>query len=231
MQDYRCVFFDLDHTIWDYDTNSANTLGEIFEAFELERRGVSSLDDFRSTFVRINNELWDQYDRGQIPHDAIRHERFHRILLHTGVDDFPLSLKISKYYLTESPKGTHLIPQAVETLEYLSARYPLYIITNGFAEIQSTKLQSSGVGHFFKKVITSEQAGHKKPSRQIFDYALNQIGHHSHQAIMIGDNLLTDIGGARNAEIDHVFFNPSKIRHEEPVTYEIHWLRELRDIL
>ena len=123
------------------------------------------------------------------------------------------------------------MPQAIETLDYLVSAYPLYIITNGFDEIQSTKLASSGIHKYFKKIITSELAGHKKPEREIFDYALKQDGFLCHQAIMIGDNLLTDMAGARNAQLDHVFFNPNKIIHQEPVTYEINCLPELKNIL
>lgn len=231
MAGYRCVFFDLDHTLWDYETNCAETLHSMYHHYELEQRGVDSFPGFLKSFVSVNNALWDQYDRGMIPHEAIRYDRFHRILKEVGVDDFDLSLLLSKHYMLESPKGKNLVPQAIETLDYLVANYPLYIITNGFSEIQSVKLAASGIKKYFKKVITSEQAGYKKPARQIFDYALNQNGFHSHQAIMIGDNLLTDMTGARNAEIDHVFFNPNKVGCMEPVTYEIHRLSELKNIL
>ena len=231
MPGYQCVFFDLDHTLWDYETNCSETLSAMYHHYELEHLGVPSFPEFLKSFVSVNNALWDQYDRGLIQHEAIRYDRFHRILKEVGVDDYDMSLKMSKHYMTESPKGKNLMPQAIETLDYLVANYPLYIITNGFSEIQSVKLASSGLEKYFKKVITSEQAGHKKPAREIFDFALNQIGFHSHQAIMIGDNLTTDIGGARNAEIDHVFFNPSKVLHAELVTYEISGLEELKDIL
>ncbi len=231
MSRYQCVFFDLDHTLWDYDSNCAATLQELYRRYGLENRGVTSFPEFLKTFFRVNNTLWDNYDRGHIHRDVIRLERFHRVLKEAGIDDYEMSLRLSHDYLSESPRGKNLMPQAIETLDYLARTYPLYIITNGFDEIQSTKLASSGIHTYFKKIITSEQAGHKKPQREIFDYALKQDGYLSHQAIMIGDNLLTDMAGARNAEVDHVFFNPNKVKHEEAVTYEISRLVELRDIL
>jgi putative hydrolase of the HAD superfamily len=231
MPGYQCVFFDLDHTLWDYETNSAETLKELYDRYGLKHRTAASFPEFIKTFARINNDLWDKYDRGHIHRDVLRYERFHRILKEAGVDDYEMSLRISRDYLSESPRGKNLIPQAVETLDYLVTDYPLFIITNGFDEIQLTKLTSSGIDKYFKKIITSEQAGHKKPAREIFDYALAQNGFHSHQAVMIGDNLLTDMAGARNAEIDHVFFNPKGAAHEEPVTYEIKCLQELKDFL
>jgi YjjG family noncanonical pyrimidine nucleotidase len=228
---YQCVFFDLDHTLWDYETNSSETLFDLYHRYELLHKGVTSFPEFFKTFIRVNNQLWDDYDRGHIHRDVLRLERFHRVLKEAGVDDFEMSLRLSKDYLSESPKGKNLMPQTLETLDYLVSTYPLYIITNGFDEIQSTKLASSGILKYFKKIFTSEQVGHKKPEREIFDYALKQNGFLSHQAIMIGDNLLTDMAGARNAEVDHVFFNPNKISHQESVTYEINSLHELKNIL
>jgi len=231
MSRYQCVFFDLDHTLWDYESNCAETLSALYHRYGLEQRGVASFTAFLETFFKVNNHLWDDYDRGHIHRDVLRYERFHRVLKEVGVEDYEMSLQLSHDYVSESPAGKNLMPQAIETLDYLASTYPLYIITNGFDEIQSRKLTSSGIHKYFKKIITSEQAGHKKPERGIFDYALKQDGFLSHQAIMIGDNLLTDMAGARNAQLDHVFFNPGKTIHQEPVTYEINSLPELRGIL
>jgi len=198
MSRYQCVFFDLDHTLWDYESNCAETLQELYHRYGLEHRGVASFPEFLKTFFRVNNHLWDDYDRGHIHRDVLRFERFHRVLKEVGVDDYEMSLRLSHDYVSESPTGKNLMPQAIETLDYLVSTYPLYIITNGFDEIQSRKLASSGIHKYFKK---------------------------------IGDNLLTDMAGARNAQLDHVFFNPGKIIHQELVTYEINSLQELKNIL
>jgi YjjG family noncanonical pyrimidine nucleotidase len=231
MPPYRCVFFDLDHTLWDYETNSTETLAELYTRHNLAHRGASSFHDFIAAFVTINTDLWDRYDRGEIHRDVIRFERFHRIMSAVGVDDLPLSLNFSDDYLAESPRKKNLVPGALDILEYLSPRYPMHIITNGFDEIQRTKVTSSGIEKYFENIFTSERAGYKKPSREIFDFALSEAGHLHHEAIMIGDNLLTDIRGARAASIDHVFFNPSQRAHAETVTYEIHTLGQVKNIL
>jgi putative hydrolase of the HAD superfamily len=105
------------------------------------------------------------------------------------------------------------------------------IVTNGFEEIQYTKMESAGITSYFKNVVTSARAGHKKPAKEIFEFALSEAGFGPHEAVMIGDNLLTDIGGAHNASVDTVFFNPNKINHEEKPRYEIHDLKQLMDIL
>lgn len=231
MKSYHCILFDLDHTLWDFETNSHQTLQELYAHHELESRGVASFDSFYETFVEINTRLWELYDQGKINREKIRFERFHGILEKLGVNDTPLSLKLSDDYVAQSPKKSGLIPNAIEVLDYLHTRYPLTIITNGFEEIQYTKMESSGLTPYFKNVVTSARAGHKKPAKEIFEFALNEGGYQAHEALMIGDNLLTDIGGAHNASVDTVFFNPGKISHDGKPHYEIHDLKQLMDIL
>jgi putative hydrolase of the HAD superfamily len=228
---YRCVFFDLDHTLWDYETNSEEALSELYDRYELARHGAAAFPQFFKNFVEINTQLWDQYDRGEIHRDVIRQDRFDRVFIRSGIENRGLSLEFSADYLKESPRKGHLVPFAKEVLQYLQKKYPLYIITNGFEEIQGTKMESSGITEFFENVVTSARAGHKKPAKEIFEFALNENGFKAHETIMIGDNLLTDIAGARNASIDHVFYNPNNVAHNEQVDYEIRSLLELTHIL
>jgi YjjG family noncanonical pyrimidine nucleotidase len=231
MKSYRCILFDLDHTLWDYETNSTETLQELFNQHQLANQGVPSFSDFLKTFVSVNTQLWTLYDTGQLHKDVIRYERFHKIMLELGVDNYDLSLKLSDEYVAISPKKGTLMPNAIEVLDYLYPRYPMTIVTNGFDEIQSTKLASSGITSYFKSVVTSARAGHKKPAKEIFEFALAENGFESHETVMIGDNLLTDIGGARNASLDTIFYNPNKVPHQDQTRYEIHDLKELKDIL
>jgi putative hydrolase of the HAD superfamily len=228
---YKCVFFDLDHTLWDYESNSEEALEELYNKYELGGYGCIPFDQFFKGFVKINNEIWDAYDRGLTGKEVIRNERFHRVFLHAGLNNYNLSLEFSEAYIAESPKKTNLVPHAKEVLDYLHDRYPLYIITNGFEEIQSTKMASSGITDYFKGVITSGRAGCKKPQKEIFEFALRENGFACSDSIMIGDNLLTDIAGARNASVDTVYYNPYKLPHTEPLTYEISSLKELTRIL
>ncbi|MGC4022085.1 MAG: YjjG family noncanonical pyrimidine nucleotidase [Cyclobacteriaceae bacterium] len=230
MKKYKCILFDLDHTLWDYETNSREALSELFKEYRLNEKSVDE-EEFLKTFYVINNELWDLYDRGLLHRDVIRNERFHKILLHHGIDDYDLSLKLSHDYISESPKKKNLMEGCKETLDYLHSKYPMIIVTNGFDEVQSTKLSSSGIQYYFKDIVTSARAGHKKPAKEIFEFALRENDFSADQAIMVGDNLLTDIAGARNAQIDTVFFNPSKIKHDSPVIFEIEKLPELLNFL
>jgi YjjG family noncanonical pyrimidine nucleotidase len=228
---YKCLLFDLDHTLWDFETNSSLTLAELYETHQLQSRGIDQFTDFKKVFSRINTDLWNRYDAGLINRDEIRFHRFKNILAHFNIVDEKLSMALSDEYVRQSPKKSALMPNAIESLEYLSARYHMTIITNGFEEIQGTKLASSGITHYFKSVVTSARAGYKKPAREIFDFALAECGFTHQQAVMIGDNLQTDMGGARNANVDTIYFNPNRLAHNETVTHEINDLKQLIEIL
>jgi putative hydrolase of the HAD superfamily len=228
---YKCILFDLDHTLWDFETNSALTLAELYETHQLQKRGIKQFADFKKVFSKINTDLWNRYDAGLINRDEIRFHRFRTILSHFGIADEKLSMTLSDEYVLQSPQKGNLMPNAIESLEYLALRYYMTIITNGFEEIQGTKLASSGITHYFKSVVTSARAGYKKPAREIFDFALAESGFTHQQAVMIGDNLQTDIGGARNANVDAIYFNPDRLAHTETVTHEIYDLKQLIEIL
>lgn len=231
MRQYKCIFFDLDHTLWDYETNSFDTLQELYNTYNLQVCGVRDCESFQRQFRNVNLELWDLYDRALIDQQVIRNERFKRILAHFGIVDGNLCELLSEEYLKICPKKGNLMPHALETLQYLSKHYRMAVVTNGFEEIQNVKLASADLHRFFPHVITSQKAGCRKPSQGIFDYAIKVSEVSSGEVIMIGDNLLTDIGGAKNASIDAVFFNPEKIVHDIHVNYEITSLAELQNIL
>ncbi len=231
MKNYKSIFFDLDHTLWDYETNSMDTLVELYDQYQLDKRGVPSITDFFIQFKRVNHELWDLYDTGKIDSGVIRRERFKQVLEAFDAYEQNLSENISHDYLHTCPTKSKLMPHALETVEYLAGKYSLTIVTNGFEDIQQTKLKSMNLYAHFDHVITSQRAGAKKPSREIFDFALSTNAIAAPQAIMIGDNLKTDIAGARNAAIDTVFFNPESSQHTELVNHEITGLKELCDLL
>jgi putative hydrolase of the HAD superfamily len=126
---------------------------------------------------------------------------------------------------------TALIPNAKYILKYLIKNYSLYIITNGFMDVQLAKIKNSGLSGYFKKIFTSEHARSSKPNRGIFEYALKSVNARKKESLMIGDDLEIDIKGAREFGIDQVYFNPSGIRHNDRLTYEIHSLLELKDLL
>lgn len=228
---YSCIFFDLDHTLWDYEANSNETLRDLYQQHHLQLKGVDDCEKFTNEFQTVNIELWDLYDKGAITSDVIRNERFKRVLSAFDLRDEKLSSDLSHNYLALCPTKGHLMPYALDVVKYLSMHYRLSVITNGFDEIQHIKMKSTNLLPYFDHVVTSQQAGCRKPSCDIFKFALNCNDIKHHEAIMIGDNLFADIGGACNAYIDAVFFNPLKHTHDGHSAYEIHCLSELRSIL
>ena len=228
---YKHILFDLDHTLWDFEKNSRETLIELFGQFSLGELGNFTCNQFCDTFTLVNHRLWDLYNRGEYDQQKLRSERFRLILTELGVAETKVPADIAEEYLRICPTKPHIFPYTTEVLTYLQERYILHILTNGFADVQAVKMKSAALTDFFVEVITSDATGYKKPSREIFDYLLQKIGAAPEECIMIGDNLETDIKGAQNAGIDCIFFNPLGLKHQANTTYEITCLRDLEQIL
>ncbi|QHS61598.1 YjjG family noncanonical pyrimidine nucleotidase [Chitinophaga agri] len=230
---YKHIFFDLDHTLWDFETNAYLVLEQLYHAHNLEARGVTSFKDFHSVYMVHNEKLWDRFRKGYITRNDLRNKRFRLTLLDFRIGDEKLCEALGCQFLEQLPTQTALFPHAKEVLEYLAAKnYPIHMITNGFEEVQYLKMKSSGIDHFFTHVITSESAGSLKPYREIFDYAVAKAGATAETSIMIGDTLDVDILGARNAGIDQVYFNNQvPVTGDPKPTYVINSLHELKDIL
>lgn len=231
MQSYRHVFFDLDHTLWDFARNSEETLRELHAELQMDALGAGPVDQFLAKYYHHNHFCWSQYRNGLMTKEEVRVERFIYALNDFGYTKKDLAYTLADEYLARSPHKPHLLPHAREILDYLQAKYVLHLITNGFEEVQYTKLKASGLGPYFQQVITSERAGALKPHKQIFEFALAESKAAAHESVYIGDNLEADIVGARNAGWDQVYFNPKAVPHEEEMTHEIRSLEELRTFL
>ena len=228
---YKHIFFDLDHTLWDFDTNSKIVLRVIYEELDLGKYGVPSFDTFHQTYLPINGQYWARYHHKLLPKEELRVGRFRETLRRFKVENETLAETIAHLYTERSPYQTALFPDTIETLDYLSKKYELHLITNGFEEIQGIKIRQSGLEKYFKHIFISEIVGHQKPDERIFLHALEAAGATAAESLMIGDNLQTDIAGARAVGIDQVFFNPNRNKHRDKATYEITELKELRSIL
>jgi len=228
---YKHLFFDLDHTLWDFDTNSQVVLREIFAEFDLGQYGIPNYDAFHTVYLSVNSQYWAKYHHGLLSKEQLRVGRFVETLRRFRLDDVPLSEKISTAYTDRSPHQTALFPEAIETLEYLLERYELHIITNGFQEVQDVKIRNSNLEQYFKHIFVSERVGHQKPQREMFLHAMEATGATAEDSLMIGDNMQTDIVGAKSVGMDQVFFNPNHTKTREKATYEISELKELRGFL
>tara|TARA_Y100000766_G_C18801424_1_gene553258 strand:- start:47 stop:742 length:696 start_codon:yes stop_codon:yes gene_type:complete len=228
---YKHLFFDLDNTLWDFDYNSKIVLGYIYDKFFLKSKGVSSKNQFIKNYKKVNGELWLKYREGMLTKNVLRYQRFLKTLSSFNIDDKYLSKEIGNYYVANSPYQTKLMDGANEVLFNLSLHYNLHIITNGFKEVQAIKLKKSGIFSFFDKIIVSEDVGVLKPNKKIFQFALDKCGAKIEECLMIGDDLISDIYGAREFGMDQVFFNYKFLNTKVQATYKISSLKEIEDIL
>jgi YjjG family noncanonical pyrimidine nucleotidase len=229
---YKNIFFDLDHTLWDFERNSSESLSEVFQEAKLQEHGILSENDFIRSFLKINTKLWDQFDRGLIQHSFIRENRFKMVFQELGANLPPHQNAIGEKYLQALPTKKHLLAGALDILEYLSDKgYALHIITNGFNDIQNKKIQNSGIAHYFTNVVTFETANAKKPDPVIYEYAIEMTKTPRSQCLMIGDNWIADILGAKQVGLDTVYYNPSNLKFDDTPTFDIRQLTDLKEIL
>ena len=230
-QRYEHLFFDLDHTLWDFDTNARNTLTDLYHEFELHQRVTPSFDDFYNKYIYHNQLLWDRFQKGFISADDLKWKRMWRTLLEFKIGDEKLARQLSGRFLEVLPTKKEVFPYTNEILQYLSQKgYTLHLITNGFEKTQWSKLRNSQLDHFFSEVITSEASNSVKPEKEIFDYALQKSGADIRESIMIGDNLEADIMGAINAGMDSIFVNHISATTDLQPTYTVTHLNELEGI-
>jgi putative hydrolase of the HAD superfamily len=229
---YSHVFFDLDHTLWDFESNSKAAIAALFVRHELNALVGADADAFFTEYSRINEHYWGLFHRGEIDRETLRYIRFRKTLEHFRcVIREGLCDALAHDYIELLPVQNHLLPGALDTLDYLSGKYELHLITNGFEKVQMQKISRSGLHRYFKHVITSENAGFSKPQKEIFDYALRLSGATLENSIFIGDSPEADIQGAINAGMDHVHYNPFNKPCDITAMYCINDLVELKTLL
>ncbi len=228
---YKHIFFDLDHTLWDFDANARETLQQLHLDLKLSEKGVHDFDLFHTNYLGHNEKLWERYRKGLIKQDELRFKRMLLTLLDFKIGDEELCKEMSDLFLQLLPTRTILFPDTKEVLQYLVSKgYSLHIITNGFEKTQHSKLQSSNLHIFFKKIITSEGSNSMKPKKEIFEYALSKTGATVAESIMIGDTLDVDIAGAMGVGMDQVHVNFNSKEQDLQPTYTVNALKELEKI-
>ena len=228
---YKHLFFDLDHTLWDFEANARATLWELHETLQLEEKGVNDFDLFHKNYLAHNEKLWERYRNGFIKQEELRVKRMWLTLLDFRIADPNLAEELSIRFLDLLPTRTILFPYTKEILEYLTGKgYGLHLLTNGFEKTQHNKLLYSGLKQFFREVITSEASNSLKPNKEIFEFALEKCCTKARECIMIGDSVEVDILGAMNAGIDQVYVNHLGLELEIKPTYMVNSLKELENI-
>ncbi len=229
MTKYEHIFFDLDHTLWDFHSNSVETIEELFIVFDLAAKSkVSSSQYFVDRFVYHNDRLWDLYRRNRMNKSRLRKARFEAALRDIGLEDKKLAKQMGLAYLERCPRKTKLNGDALEVVAALHKHYTLHILSNGFHETQLIKLSCSGLADYFDHVITSEKANSRKPNARMFEYAERVTGASKEVSLMIGDNVEIDIKGAHAFGWDVIHYNEEGVEHTFP---SIRKLKELPDLL
>jgi|TARA_B110000116_G_scaffold272152_1_gene295449 putative hydrolase of the HAD superfamily len=226
------IFFDLDHTLWDFKKNSREALSEGYSELGLRNLGVGTLKEYITSYESANNWCWGEYREGRMEKEELRGRRFFMALAPWKIDAAEeIAKKLGAHYIATSPFKTHLIAGSLEVLDELSIRgHKMYILTNGFEEVQHHKVERSGLSSYFQMVLTSDALGYKKPNPKIFDLALEKTRSRAENTLIIGDSLEADVVGAREAGWGQIYFNPDSTPHLEKVEYEIKTLAEILDI-
>lgn len=205
--EYRSIFIDLDDTLWAFTENARDTFEDMYHQYRFERY-FQSFDHFMKLYVPKNLELWDLYGRHEISKDELNARRFSYPLLQVGVDDPALVKAYSDGFFAAIPYKRKLMPHAMEALEYLSGKYRLYILSNGFRELQEQKMRSAGILHYFRKIVLSEDIGAHKPFPAIFNFAMSATQSEFRTSLMIGDNWKNDVAGARDVGMGQGYYCP-----------------------
>lgn len=228
---YKNLFIDLDDTLWDTYHNNKECLEEIYTDYHL-RRYYASFEAFYTYYMPYNLSLWAKYRAGEINRQYLIEERFLHILRPMGIEDKRQALAMNHDFLMRTTTKSRIIPGAKDLLDYLRPNYRLFILSNGFREVQHKKLCCSGLDGYFDRLILSEDAKIQKPHKGIFDYALRETGSLLSESLMIGDCWEADIVGAQQAGMDQIWLNPEGLPAESfTPTYTVKSLAEIKEIL
>lgn len=224
------IFFDLDRTLWDFESNSKRALELMYADYSLADL-FQSFESFHHSYKNVNSDLWKKYGKQKISKEELRDTRFLKTLEKHKVLNATLAAKLSKSYLDLSPKQTQLFPNTLETLFELKNRnYKLHIITNGFQEVQHIKLEKSKLSSYFDIIVCSEHVGFNKPDKRIFHHALDLAKATAFESMMVGDDLEVDVLGANQLGMEAVLFDPYQ-RHRSKSFQVLNDIKELLDIL
>lgn len=231
MKRYKNLFIDLDDTLWDTYHNNKECLEEVYTDYHFDRY-YASFEAFFAIYMPHNNRLWEQYRNGTIDRQTLIVERFRYMLRPMGIEDTKSVLSLNNDFLQRTTRKTRLVPGARELLEYLRPSYRLFILSNGFREVQFKKLQNAGLSPYIERMILSEDANIQKPHKGIFDFALINTNSRRTESLMIGDSWEADITGAYQSKMDQLWFNPGRLPTQGfTPTYTVASLNEIRTLL
>lgn len=206
---YTHLFFDLDNTIWDFDSNSFDALKAALNKIGLLDK-IGCYDDYYKIFDSVNERFWALYREEKTSKRILRVQRFEESFEQHGTPLPGMGEMVNEAYLAEMPLLIKLVDGARELLDYLHGKYEMAIITNGFRDVQIKKINQSGLHKYFKKLFISEEIGAQKPRKEIFEHAIKSMNARKMSSLMIGDSWEADIEGAKRFGIDQIYFSPQQ---------------------
>ena len=232
MKNIRHIFFDLDNTLWDHRKNARLTLEELFVREKVKQNYHIDFEEFHKEYFTINEDLWAKIRDGKIDKEYLRKHRFYDSFLFFGIDDFELSQRFEHHFLDEILNYNELVPGAFELLEYLSEKkYTLHILSNGFEEVTHKKTELSGIKNYFQTITSADEIDIRKPQPEIYDYALKKSGAQKEESIMIGDDWIADVEGAKSFGLEAIFFDTFNDNFEAEGVFVVKHLSEIKKYL
>lgn len=221
------ILIDLDNTLIDFNECARQSIINIFEnlGFEYTPRVFE-------TFIEENVKIWKRLEKGEITKPELRAKRWNIILKRLGIDyDGTI---IEEAFEKGVSMGAYPIEGAYRLLDYLSPKYRLFIVSNGFRFVQENRLKIGSFEKYFEDIFVSEDIGIPKPAKEFFDYCFNKLGNpKKDDIILIGDSLSADITGGISYGIDTIWFNKNNDTCPDSInpTYTVSQLKEIENIL
>ena len=226
------IFFDLDNTLWDFDSNSRKVISDLFHENNLQLRCGVEFSIFLSRYEKINHLLWEKLRMSEITKEQLRSSRFYNSMQFFGYDDYELGYRLEEEYVKRSPYQNILLPDTINVLENLHKKYELHIITNGFKEVQYVKLNNCNLINYFSNIFISEEVGYSKPDKRIFEHAISTVGGTKSNSIMIGDDINVDVNAAKNFGMRAIHLdNKCIFKDEEIGTIRVNGLKQILEHL
>lgn len=224
---YKSLFIDLDDTLWAFSENARDSFQEVYDSYDFKRY-FNSFEHFYAVYKARNTQLWVEYGDGRITKEELNRQRFFYPLQTVGVNDEALAKAYSDSFFELIPTKKKLMPYAKEALDYLSSRYRLFILSNGFRELQSQKMHSAGIFDYFERIILSDDILVHKPYPEIFHFALSATQSELRTSLMIGDSWQADIVGAKGVGMHQMYY--SELHAESATFVPTYWLKSWKNI-
>ncbi len=223
----KYVFLDLDDTLLDFVKSERRAIRAT-----LAKLGIRPTKAVVERYHHINAAQWKLLERGEITREQVLHRRFALLFAEYGIACDPDTAQ--RIYEKELGTGHYFIAGAKRLLKRLSKDYQLYLVTNGLATVQTSRLESAKIAPFFQKIFISQKIGYNKPQPQYFEHCFAAVdGFEKEHAIIIGDSLSSDMRGGNAVGIRTCWFNPHRqvTSTDVSIDYEIQRLSQLPKLL